>query len=627
MHIRINKKIGAIIGGILFVLLAIGAVLIIREVQREQDLRQQAEEPVVCLANQPTDTILIFDRSSSMQEPTSVEDSTPRMTRAKSASTDFVDFMSAQNVQQNHQLGLVALAGETTSLVSANLTTDLEAVKNSISSLTIESETCIECAIKEANEEFASRGRPGVKKVAIIMTDGGATRFIGSQPPYTEEKYQEAEARALAEAIKGHEEQGTVFYTIGFGDDVRVQFLDQVANETGGKYFFAPDAGELQGVFQEISTIIGKGSVTGAVFRDDNGDGIYDDSELGIGGWTVQLKNSSNTVVATATTDTQGFYFLNGLCDGEYTLSEEVKQGWEQVSPQEKTYPISIAGGSSIGEKNFGNKQAELFCPIEKALCRWDSVPSASEYQVVVTEIFPSTGQPPVQVISQTVQAPSTQLIFNAAPGRSYQCSVSAVSICGTGAAGQGIGECPVTPPPTGTPTGTPTNTPTGTLSPTATLTPTESPTPTVTGTPTNTPTGTLSPTLTPTRTPTLTSTVTPTRTPTVTTTPTSTPTRTPTLTPTRTPTLAFTSTPTRTPTLPPGSTPLPTNSPPPGAPPVVVITDAPLPTQTPVPTVFVATNTPGPTVVPTGDATTVSIIGVAASVLVILGAILFFAL
>lgn len=583
MSIHISKKVGALLGAVVLIILALGAFLVFRQSQEEQDVRQQAQEQtsIVCQANQPTDTVLIFDRSSSMQEPTSVSDSTPRMTRAKSASVSFVDYMSSQNVAQNHQLGLVALAGENTSVVSANLTTGLDSVKTAINNLTIESETCIECAIKIANEEFASRGRAGVKKVAIIMTDGGATRYIGSQPPYTEEKYQEAEAKALAEAIKGHEEQGITFYTIGFGDDVRVKFLDEVANQTGGKYFFVPTAAELQSVFEEISTIIGKGSVSGVVFRDENENGVFDDFERGVSGWRVDLKAPNDTVVSSATTDTQGLYTITGICDGQYSVAQEEKQGWQQTLPSSETYQITIDKGNSEIDKDFGSHQIPLFCPVEKALCRWDSAPSASEYRVVVREVFPDTGQTPVEVISQTVQAPSTQLIFDAAPGRSYVCEVSAVDECGVGAAGQGTSTCPVTPPPSVTVTVTPTNTPTGTVSPTVTSTPTI--TPTATSTPTSTPLAT------------------------------STPTETPTLPPTITPTV--------TPTLPPEAPP--PDAPPPEAPPQG---EQPLPTQTPVPTVFIATATPMPTVEPTGDSTS-AIVAVAASVFVILGALLFFAL
>lgn len=608
MNLQIRKpSLKALIIFLLAALLLIGTVLTIREVQRQQELRQRAAAPTVCAVNQPTDTLLVFDRSASMQEPTSSTDQTPRMNRAQDAAKSFVDFMAAQNAQQVHQMGLVSLAGEPTSNIAHQLTLDLPTVKTAIGNLSIESDTCFECAIKLANDEFAARGRQNVKHIEILLTDGGATRYIGSQPPYTEESYVEAEKRALAEVKKGHDTLGITYYTIGFGNDVKEQFLRQIAQETGGKYFYVPTAADLQGVFQEISTIIGKGAISGVLYNDEGGNGTLEENEQKLSGWNVNLHDNANTLLQTATTDNGGNYSFAGLCDGQYVVSEQARQGWQQTSSP-ATQTVTIAGGNSVNNINFGNKQLTLGCPVGKALCQWDPVTGVTSYQVTINQVFPGTTRQPVQVVSQAVTAPTTQLIFNATPGNTYECRVVTKNTCGDGPVAIATDSCPLGP--TVTPTVTPTGTLTPTVTPTSTLTPTLSPT--------VTPTGTLTPTLTPT----------------ITNTPTPTLTHTPT--PTRTPTPTASLTPTRTPTPPPTSTPRPPNTPPPTtvvvqgptstpAPTTVIVqgpTNTPFPTGVPIPT-----NTPRPTIVPTGDSATSAIIGIAAAVLTVIGGIVFFLL
>ena len=617
MNLRLYKpSIKLVIAVILAILLIIGTVLALREVQHQQEIRQHAAAPpTVCSVNQPTDTMLLLDKSPTMQQPTSPTDSTPRITRAKQAATSFIDLIDAQDTTQNQQIGLVSFAGETVTTLDSQLTTDFAAVKTAINNITLQFETCIECAAKLANDEFVARGRPNVKHVAILLSDGNPTRYIGIHPqePYTIEDFKEAEVRALAEIMRGHDQSGVTYFVIGFGTDVNTAFLKDIATKTGGKYFFAPTATDLQGIFQEISTIIGKGAISGTVFNDLSGNGVLDTGEPGLQGWTVQLNGplsteptvpvpSSGQVVVVdpkiqlVQTDADGKYTFTGICDGNYTVSESVKSGWSQTAPQPVApaqtgvYSVDITNGVAIGGNDFGNSQQVFGCPVSKALCQWDSVVGADSYQVIINELFPGTTKSPVQLNIANVPD-ALFYTFDAKPGSTYQCRVSAVNSCGNGLQGFATDSCPVPP----TPTGTPSLTPTGTLSPTVTPTGSETPTQTLT------PTGTLSPTLTPTQTPTPTTTNTP------------------------TPTVTNTPTPTRTPTPRPSGTPTPTGTPGP------TVTSAPTsviaiaPTHTPFPTrLLLPTSTPRPTIAPTGDGTTSAVIGVAAAALTILGGFIF---
>jgi uncharacterized repeat protein (TIGR01451 family) len=61
------------------------------------------------------------------------------------------------------------------------------------------------------------------------------------------------------------------------------------------------------------------GTIGDYVWKDSNGNGIQNSGEPGIGGVTVQLKKNG-TVIATTTTNSNGFYQFTGLCSGTYSV-------------------------------------------------------------------------------------------------------------------------------------------------------------------------------------------------------------------------------------------------------------------------------------------------------------------
>jgi fimbrial isopeptide formation D2 family protein len=58
------------------------------------------------------------------------------------------------------------------------------------------------------------------------------------------------------------------------------------------------------------------GSISGTVYRDDNNDGVKQAGEPGLSGVSVQLQDSSNTVIATTTTDASGNYTFANVPGG-----------------------------------------------------------------------------------------------------------------------------------------------------------------------------------------------------------------------------------------------------------------------------------------------------------------------
>ncbi len=76
-----------------------------------------------------------------------------------------------------------------------------------------------------------------------------------------------------------------------------------------------------------------QGTIGDKVWDDKDGDGVQDSGESGIPGVTVQLYNSSNVLVATATTNSSGKYSFTGLTSGTYTVKVVVLDGRLRRAP------------------------------------------------------------------------------------------------------------------------------------------------------------------------------------------------------------------------------------------------------------------------------------------------------
>jgi uncharacterized protein (DUF2141 family) len=96
-------------------------------------------------------------------------------------------------------------------------------------------------------------------------------------------------------------------------------------------------------------------TINGEVFQDSNGNGKLDAGEPGLSGWTVNLEDTSNNILATQTTDSNGNFAFNQLPPGSYQLVEVSKKGWTQTSPN--PIPITISAGQTV-TGNFGNFRA-----------------------------------------------------------------------------------------------------------------------------------------------------------------------------------------------------------------------------------------------------------------------------
>jgi hypothetical protein len=96
-------------------------------------------------------------------------------------------------------------------------------------------------------------------------------------------------------------------------------------------------------------------SIMGYVFDDMNGDGIMDENETGLAGWTVNLEQPVDTIIANLTTEEDGSYIFSGLSAGEYAVSEMLPVGWALIAPLDGKLVVNITD-SDMTAQNFANQ-------------------------------------------------------------------------------------------------------------------------------------------------------------------------------------------------------------------------------------------------------------------------------
>lgn len=304
-------------------------------------------KPTLVCGTSPTDAMLVIDKSGSMNDKAG--SSGTKISNAKTAANNFIDILAQQ---PQNTVGLSTFAS--TGTLNSSLTSNFSSVKSQVNAISANGGTCIECGILKANADIASKKRAGIKNVVILLTDGKANFVEGNS---REVSVSTAESRALTAAANGHNANGTIYFTIGLGNDVNSAFLTKLAENSGGQYYYSPTTDQLNGIYKQISEILAKGSITGSVYNDTNGNGQKDATEQGIPGWLVQLYSSSPNPQA-VTTDSTGSYTFTNLCNGNYTVRQILQSGWKQTYPvTPKDYAVAITSGNAATDKNFGNNK------------------------------------------------------------------------------------------------------------------------------------------------------------------------------------------------------------------------------------------------------------------------------
>ena len=96
------------------------------------------------------------------------------------------------------------------------------------------------------------------------------------------------------------------------------------------------------------------GKITGHKYNDLNGNGVWDEGEPGLPGWTIRfLVQGPFFLTGWTITDANGYYEFTGLPPGVYCVWEEGQEGWVPTSPHEVTVEIRGNTNAVVDFLNF----------------------------------------------------------------------------------------------------------------------------------------------------------------------------------------------------------------------------------------------------------------------------------
>ena len=138
------------------------------------------------------------------------------------------------------------------------------------------------------------------------------------------------------------------------------------AASTGSTYVSGYATGETEDYLLSPKIV----ELCGRKWNDVNADGVQQPGESGLAGWQIDVTDAAGNLVATATTDQQGYYCKVVPAPGPkappvtYTISEATQAGWIQTFPATPgTHTVTISPGppfsfSPPGPYSFGNRLA-----------------------------------------------------------------------------------------------------------------------------------------------------------------------------------------------------------------------------------------------------------------------------
>jgi SdrD B-like domain len=112
------------------------------------------------------------------------------------------------------------------------------------------------------------------------------------------------------------------------------------------------------------------GEKSGMKFEDLNADGVKDEDELGLAGWTIFVDYNSNGEQDEGepydVTDADGKYTITGIKPGEWTILEVLQEGWTCSYPDPCSYEHEFYSHAVYEDNDFGN-----WYPATKSGYKW----------------------------------------------------------------------------------------------------------------------------------------------------------------------------------------------------------------------------------------------------------------
>jgi hypothetical protein len=95
-------------------------------------------------------------------------------------------------------------------------------------------------------------------------------------------------------------------------------------------------------------------SISGVKYEDQDGDGMKDQDEPGLEGWTLQLDlDADGSVDLTTQTAADGSYSFADVSPGTHRIREVLQQGWTQTTADPDD--VTVVSGQDVNDIDFGN--------------------------------------------------------------------------------------------------------------------------------------------------------------------------------------------------------------------------------------------------------------------------------
>ncbi len=200
------------------------------------------------VAKNSADVVLVIDVSGSMQ---ATDVSPTRLDAAKSAATSLIDQLPGSD-----RIGLVSFSSAAT--LQQGMTTDRSAVKSALSTLTANGATALGDGLSLALTQLdpGTRSAPGARPrpaMIVVLTDGVSNR--GSDPLAIAQQARAAKVQVQTIGIGLRNSSVTVGGDLVGGVDDAT--LSAIAAATGGKYYYAEAAGQLQSIYNTLGSQFG----------------------------------------------------------------------------------------------------------------------------------------------------------------------------------------------------------------------------------------------------------------------------------------------------------------------------------------------------------------------------------
>ena len=108
------------------------------------------------------------------------------------------------------------------------------------------------------------------------------------------------------------------------------------------------------------------GSIQGSKWNDVNGNGVWDEGEKALAGWTIYIDSVTNGQLdpweISTVTNADGKYTFSNLGPGEYAIREVNQTGWRPTSPT-APYAVNLTAGQTLTGINFGGNLHNLQLP------------------------------------------------------------------------------------------------------------------------------------------------------------------------------------------------------------------------------------------------------------------------